>query len=329
MTNPKCQEEDYINFLIATQKAYSCTEAARVQPDKPDPASHDAILRVLYRLEPTSEYLWQEAHAFVDKSRGCLVIDDTTLDKPYASKMDLVSYHWSGKHHRVVKGINLQSLIWTDGDQLIPIDYSLYDKAKTGMTKNDHFRAMLVKAKERGFCPECVLFDSWYSSLDNLKLIRKLDWLWLTRLTPTRLVDPDGDGNRCLSEVNIEEKGSLVHLKAYGWIKVFKLVSKEKGIEYWATNNLKMNELDRLSLSEKGWLIEDYHRGIKQFCGVEKCQARTEKAQRNHILFSLRAFLRIERFCFRTGLTWFEAKIGIVREAVKTYLRCPKYILSA
>ena len=57
MTNPKCQEEDYINFLIATQKAYSCTEAARVQPDKPDPTSHDAILRVLYRLEPTSEHL--------------------------------------------------------------------------------------------------------------------------------------------------------------------------------------------------------------------------------------------------------------------------------
>lgn len=48
-----------------------------------------------------------------------------------------------------------------------------------------------------------------------------------------------------------------------------------------------MNELNRLSLSEKGWLIEEYHRGIKQFCGVEKYQARTEKAQRNHILFSL------------------------------------------
>jgi putative transposase len=329
MNTPKCQEEDYINFLIATQKAYSCTEAARVQPDRPNPASHDAILRVLYRLEPTSDPLWQEAHPFVDKLRGCLVIDDTTLDKPYANKMDLVSYHWSGKHHRVVKGINLQSLIWTDGDQLIPIDYSLYDKAKTGLTKNDHFRSMLLKAKERGFCPEYVLFDSWYASLDNLKLIRKLDWLWLTRLTPTRSVDPDGQGNRPLSEVNIEEKGSLVHLKAYGWIKVFKLASKERGIEYWATNNLKMNELNRLSLSEKGWLIEEYHRGIKQFCGVERCQARTEKAQRNHILFSLRAFLRIERFCLQTGLTWFEAKISIVREAVKAYLRYPKYVLSA
>jgi hypothetical protein len=329
MNIPKCHAEDYINFLIATQKAYSCTEAARVQPNKETQASHDAILRVLYRLEPTSDRLWQEAHPFIDKSRGFLVIDDTTLDKPYANKMDLVSYHWSGKHHRVVKGINLQSLIWTDGDHLIPVDYSLYDKAKTGMTKNDSFRLMLLKAKERGFCPEYVLFDSWYASLDNLKLIRKLGWLWLTRLTPTRSVDPDGDGNRPLSEVNIEEKGSLVHLKAYGWIKVFKLVSKERGIEYWATNNLRMNELDRLSLSEKGWLIEEYHRGIKQFCGVEKCQARTEKAQRNHILFSLQAFLRIERFCFRTGVTWFEAKIGIVREAVKAYLQYPKYLLSA
>lgn len=329
MNTPKCQEEDYINFLIATQKAFSCTEAARVQPDKVNRASHDAILRILYRFEPISDRLWDEAKPFVDKTRGCLVIDDTTLDKPYANKMDLVSYHWSGKHHRVVKGINLQSLIWTDGDSLIPIDYSLYDKAKTGMTKNDHFRAMLLKAKQREFCPEYVLFDSWYASLDNLKLIRKLDWLWLTRLTPSRLVDPDGNGNRPLNEVRIEEQGSLIHLKAYGWIKVFKLVSKERGIEYWATNHLKMNELDRLSLSDKGWLIEDYHRGIKQFCGVEKCQARTEKAQRNHILFSLQAFLRIERFCFRTGLTWFEAKIGIVREAVKTYLRFPKYVLSA
>ena len=96
------------------------------------------------------------------------------------------------------------------------------------MTKNDH--SMLLKAKERGFCPEYVLFDSWYASLDNLKLIKKLGWLWLTRLTPTRLVDPDGEGNRPLNEVNVKEEGTLVHLKAYGWIKVFN--SKDRGIEY-------------------------------------------------------------------------------------------------
>ena len=43
MNIPKCQEEDYINFLIATQKAYSCTEAARVQPDKLNPLAIKGI----------------------------------------------------------------------------------------------------------------------------------------------------------------------------------------------------------------------------------------------------------------------------------------------
>lgn len=45
-----------------------------------------------------------------------LTIPDTTVDKPYASKMALVSRHWSGKQHEVVQGINLISLVWSDGD---------------------------------------------------------------------------------------------------------------------------------------------------------------------------------------------------------------------
>ena len=55
MNPPKCKEEDYIDFLIATQKAYRCTEVARVQPN--EKVSHDAILRMLHRIEPTSESL--------------------------------------------------------------------------------------------------------------------------------------------------------------------------------------------------------------------------------------------------------------------------------
>ncbi len=45
-----------------------------------------------------------------------------------------------------------------------------------GLTKNDHFRHMIQTAHQHGFTPEGVLFDSWYSSLANLKLIRDLDW---------------------------------------------------------------------------------------------------------------------------------------------------------
>ncbi|WP_157209499.1 transposase [Methanosarcina barkeri] len=55
-----------------------------------------------------------------------------------------------------------------------------------------------------------------------------------------------------------------------------------------------MDESKLEKLAKKSWKIEEYHRGIKQFCGVEKFQARKEESQRAHIMFSLRAFLRLE-----------------------------------
>jgi hypothetical protein len=54
-------------------------------------AAHDAINRLLHRLEPDPNELWQEAKTYVDLEQGILVIDDTMLDKWYAKHMDLVS----------------------------------------------------------------------------------------------------------------------------------------------------------------------------------------------------------------------------------------------
>lgn len=329
MNPPKCSETDYINFLVATQKAYSCTEAARVQPEQDNPPAHDALTRLLHRLEPSPEALWAEAQHQVVRSQGMLILDDSTLDKFYARKMELVTRHWSGKHRRVVQGINLMTLLWTEGESHIPCDYRLYDKPTDGETKNDHFREMLKTARERGFQPQCVAFDSWYSSLDNLKTIRGFGWRWLTQLKANRLVNPDRTGNRPLSEVEIAESGTVVHLKGYGLIKVFKIVAPDGDIEYWATNDLEMDELTRLKFAEQVSIIENYHRGIKQFCGIDQAQVRSARAQRNHIGMALRAFLRLEYHRLRTGISWFEAKTAIIRQAVRAYLAQPLYTLDA
>lgn len=96
-----------------------------------------------------------------------------------------------------------------------------------GATKNEHFRSMLETAKERGFAPQCVVFDSWYSSLDNLKLIRRYEWLWLTRLKRNRHVNPDNTGNRPVCEANISASGTVVHLKGYGFVKIFNIVTPD------------------------------------------------------------------------------------------------------
>lgn len=132
---------------------------AHIRAEDQAPA-HDAYTRLLKRVPPDSDQLWQEVEALVERKSGVLVIDDTTLDKPYAAQMALVSNHWSGKHGRVVQGINLLSLVWTDGTCRLPCDFRLYHKAQDRLTKNDHFQQLIQQAKARGFEPELVAFDS-------------------------------------------------------------------------------------------------------------------------------------------------------------------------
>jgi putative transposase len=326
MRTAKCRDTDYIDFLVATPRTCSCTEAARVQPDAPDAPAHDAFTRLLHRLEPDPEALWAEAEPTVQMSRGVLVIDDSTLDKPHARQIELVTRHWSGKHHDVVRGINLITLLWTDGDRKIPVDYRIYSKAD-GLTKNDHFWDMMLIAKGRGFAPEAVLFDGWYASLENLKQIRDHGWHWITRLKANRQVTPEDRVARSLDEVAIGAAGVVVHLRGYGLIRVFRTDGPDGVAGYWASSDLGLEAGMRQSYAELSFAIENYHRELKQDCGVERCRARSGRAQRNHIGMALRAFLRLEWHFFTTGISGFEAKHRLIREAVQSYLKKPSICL--
>ena len=325
---PRCTDINYIDFLIAASNVFSCTEAARCYPNVANAPSHDAFTRCLQRQPSDTEALWEEVKNHVKRKKGYLIVDDSTLDKPYAEEMAFVRLMWSGKHHRTVKGISLVSLVWTDGTTVIPIDFRIYNIDEDDKTKNDHFLDMLDKAEERGFNPEFVLFDTWYASVKNLKAIRKKGWHFLTRLKNNRLVNPDNKGNVSLETAEIPPKGLVVHLKAYGFVKVFRIVSKDGDMQHWVTDVQEMDEPKREDLAKKSWKIEEYHRGIKQLCGVEKCQARKDEAQRAHIMFSLRAFLRLELQRIKSGISWFESAMKIRRVAVTEYLNDPIYTLN-
>lgn len=327
MNPQRVQPEDYIQFLLATPKVCSALEAARVQPAVPNAPAHDAFTRLLHRLEPDPQTLWLEVAPLVERRRGVLVLDDSTLDKHYARHLQLVGYHWSGKHHRVVKGINLVTLLWTDGDRLFPCDYRLAHKVCDGKTKNDHFADLLAEAQRREFEPACVLFDGWYAGLDNLKRVRACGWHFLTRFKGNRKVRLARGEATPLEQLPVCAAGTCVWLPGFGEVKVFRVVATNGDTEHWATNDLTMDELERLRLAEQSWSIEEYHRGIKQFCGVERCHVRYARGQRNHIGLSLRAFVRLEWHRFTTGISWFEAKLRIIRSAVRAYLANPLYCL--
>jgi len=322
---PKCTSSDFVNFLISTYQTCSCTEASRCLPEEPKSIAHDSVKRLLERQPHHTEALYNEAKRLIRADEGVLVIDDSTLDKPYSHQIELVTRHWSGKHHRVVQGINLISTIWTDGTSIVPVDFRIYNPNGDGKNKNDHFRDMIRAADERKFQPGCIIFDSWYSSIDNLKLIRSLNWHWCTRLKSNRLVDPDHSHNRPVSEIDIPPEGRVVHLRQYGFIKVFRIVHSDKDPEHWATDILDASESDRKSFKDFGWNIEVYHRGIKQCCGIERCQGRKDDVQRGHIFLSLLAFLRLESHRLNSGSSWYEAKRSIHRSATSLFIASPSF----
>jgi hypothetical protein len=281
----------------------------------------------LTRLEPDAATLWAEAVTQVELFGGVLVLDDSTLDKPYSGRNDLVYRHWSGKHQAVVSGINLISLLWTDGKRAVPTDYRIFDKDTDAKTKNDHFSEMLMEAHNRGFELRLVCFDSWYASIENLKLVRGLGWHFLTRLKSNRKVNPDKTGLKPVSEIFISAAGRVVWLSGYGLVKVFRLIDTEGNAEHWASSILEMKVEERKAFAHCAVQIEQYHRGIKQYCLIERSQARRRRPWQNHILLCLRAFLRLESHSFREKVSWHEAKISIIRDAIRAYLANPRYSL--
>jgi len=104
MNPPRYNEEDYIDFVIATPRVVTATEAERVPPASTNAPAHDAFTRLLTRLEPDAETLWAESATQIQLTKGILVLDDSTLDKPFSWFNALVYRHWSGKHKEIVAG---------------------------------------------------------------------------------------------------------------------------------------------------------------------------------------------------------------------------------
>ncbi len=81
-------------MLIASQNRFSAVEAAKVQPKSALALPHDSLTWLLQRLEPDPELLGIKAEPVVEKAKGVLIVDDSTLDKPQAKRMRLVTRPW-------------------------------------------------------------------------------------------------------------------------------------------------------------------------------------------------------------------------------------------
>jgi hypothetical protein len=290
----------YIGFLLGEPKQASCRRLGEVMS-----ISHDSVNRFLHREAYTGRDLYDEARPALNLKGGTLSVDDSVLDKPYSQYMELVGHFWSGKHHRAVKGINLVTLYYTDSQgQHQPVNFRVVDKAE-GKTKNDYFQDMLAEVLAWGLEPAFVTGDSWYSGVDNLKLIKKHQIGLLFALESNRLVSVQKGSWVQVRQLEIPEGGLVVWLKNFGYAKLFRTQLKDQLRHYIGAlpSDGQTASFGKEAFTEqhgRHWQIEQYHRAIKQVCNIERFQVRSKTAIKNHLFAAICGFVQLQKLSFAT-----------------------------
>lgn len=315
-------KREYVEYLLSTPINYTCTNLAEHKPAM----SHDVVSDFLRRERFTPAQLWDVVKVHMqDSEQSFIIADDSVQDKRYSYFIELVKRQYSGNEHGTVKGIGLLNFVHSsgaDGD-FWPFDYRIYHPDTDGKTKNDHFQEMFMRLiTHKCLLARTILFDSWYASVTNLKLIHRQGWKFFTTLKSNRLVSVSRDiGYQHLNELVFDEqalvKGLSVKLKEIPFlVKLFKLVTPNGDIEWIITNDLDSSVNVFVAEINNGtrWQIEDFHRSFKQLTGSEKCQCRKARSQRNHMACCYHAWISLKVKAVQVGKTIYQVRNSLFSE---------------
>lgn len=268
--------------------------------------------------------------------RGYVIFDDTVLDKNYSHAIELVRRQYSGNAHGVIKGIGVVTCVYVnpDTDQFWLIDYRIYDPDGDGKTKLDHVREMLQNAVYHKRLPfQAVLMDTWYATKDLMLYIESLHKIYYCPLKDNRQVD-DSQGAQPYRRVDALEwseaeleQGKRVKIKGFPKehkVQCFRVAVTTHRTDYVVTNDLAQDSTQATQeVCGFRWKIEQLHREGKQLTGLERCQCRKARIQRNHIGCALLVWVRFKELAAHTGRTMYQLKHGLLDDYLIQQLRNP------
>ena len=280
-----------------------------------------------------SRHVWELAQGLIkDGLEAYLIVDDSVQDKRYSRQIEMVKAQYSGNVHDVVRGIGIVNLVHSDGEEYYPIDYRIYAPDTDGKTKNDHFQDMLLNAfHDKGIQANTILFDSWYASESNLKLIHRMNKVFVTRLKSNRLVSVSREGGYMhmealdWREVDMQ-LGIVVKLKKIPFkVRLFKVVATNGDIDWIITNDLSSTISSQVvqDAADVAWQIEQFHRELKQLTGSEKCECRLQRSQRTHFACCFQAWFSLKVKADQLGKTLYAIKHDLLYEYLRAELRDP------
>ena len=104
-------------------------------------------------------------------------------------------------------------------------------------------------------------------------------------------------------------------------LHLFKFVAKNGRIDYITTNikNPTREQIEKIIKAR--WSIEVYHRELKQTCGIERCQACTGRAQRNHICLAVFAWLEMNKRGMYEKITLYQQTWEYIKTSIQDNIR--------
>ena len=326
----------YGQFLINTPANVTGTYFA----DTASGFSHDQVSRFLAHSKLSPRIVRDKALSEIPLSpHGFVLFDDTVIDKDFSFKIDMVRSQYSGNAHGVIKGIGVVTCVYynPEVDQFYALDYRIFDPDRDGLSKLDHVRAMLEGLALRNVPYGYVLMDSWYAVTELMVYIDGLGKIYYCPLKDNRLVDDTGnpDGGRkaykAVSKLEWDQttlvQGKVVKVHKFPKdmkVKLFCVQVSTNRTDYVITNDMSQNSADGVrKASAIRWKIEEFHRELKQTTGLEKCQARKQRSQRNHINLCMQAWMVMKTKARELNTTIYEIKQAPLRDYVAARWREP------
>ena len=124
--------------------------------------------------------------------------------------------------------------------------------------------------------------------MSNLKLIKNHQRGLLFALESNRLVSVEKGVWGQAQQLAIPEEGLVVWLKQFGLVKLFRTRLKDQLRHYvvYLPNDEPLSSFgvtEFSKLHDQHWMIEQYHRAIKQVCHIEHFQVRGKVTIKNHL----------------------------------------------
>ncbi len=325
---------DYCQYLLSSQINYTLTNMA----EHLESWSHDTINRYLKGEKLTPRLLFEQVEPLLEPdSKAYLIFDDTVLDKSFGPSIEVTRKQWSGNEKSVIRGIGVVSCVYVnpETERFWVIDYRIFDPERDGKMKLDHVREMLGSVAHRGVPFETVLMDPWYATKDLMVLIEGMGKRYYCPLKSNRQADDSGGEHPYRRVDALEwserelERGKLIKVKGFPKehkVRLFRVVVHSRRTEWIVSNNdpARDSVQDARTARALRWKIEEFHREAKQLTGIERCQCRGGRIQRNHIACALLVWSRLKHLAYQSsGRTIYQIKHGLLRDYLVQQLRNP------